>query len=213
MKKEVSVVILDYGVGNLYSLQKALNYIGVQAHISASADALQGATHIVLPGVGSFQAGMKGLYERALVDPLKKYATENKPILGICLGAQLLLSKGYEFGECDGLNIIAGKVIPFSSLADNEKIPHIGWNGIYPTHDTIWHDGICSDVSTASQYYFVHSYIMQLAQLEDQYALASYGGCEFCAIVRHGNMYGCQFHPEKSGEAGLEFIRNFITIR
>lgn len=210
MKKErTELVIVDYGVGNLQSLRKAFASFGVEPLVSEDPEVIASAGRLVLPGVGSFEAGMRGLEVRGLVGAVKEFANSGKPMLGICLGAQLLLSRSYEFGTYDGLAIIPGQVERFPETL-KEKIPHVGWNKIYPVAAGKWDSTIFDFEGQDATMYFVHSYVLKPEREENICALSSYGGYEFCAAVQEGNIVGCQFHPEKSGETGLMLIRNFI---
>lgn len=211
VKKNKTIAIIDYGVGNLYSLKKALDNFATNVFITEEAGKISSADALILPGVGSFEAGMEGLKIRNLTGSVKKFSLTNKPMLGICLGAQLLLDKGYEFGKFDGLGIIPGKVIKFSKLK-KERIPHIGWNEISPFKKGGWKKTVLDSVKTSSDVYFVHSYILQPDKKDNILALADYDGYEFCATIRKNNIYGCQFHPEKSGEIGLKIIKNFVNL-
>lgn len=206
--KRKKIAIIDYGVGNLYSLLKAFKHFGADAFITESAEDILSSDAVVLPGVGAFKSGMEGLKIRGLIKTVRDYAKTEKPMLGICLGAQLILSKGYEFGESGGLNIIKGKVVKFPKL--KEKVPHIGWNEIYGNKK--WDKTILENIKKNSDVYFVHSYILKPDKKEDILSLAKYGDYEFCSAIKRGNIYGCQFHPEKSGKLGLKIIENFINL-
>jgi len=204
-----NIAVIDYGVGNLHSLLKAFAGFGVNVFVTEEINKIKTADAIVLPGVGSFKSGMEGLKIRGLVETVKNFAKTGKPILGICLGAQLMLGKGYEFGELNGLGIIPGKVVKFPKL--EEKIPHIGWNEIY-CEKSKWENTILDSVEEKTDVYFVHSYILEPDKKENILSLAKYGGYEFCSAIRKDNTYGCQFHPEKSGRVGLKIIENFIKL-
>lgn len=189
------IVIVDYGVGNLFSLKKAFEFCGITPVISEEADDVKTADALVLPGVGSFEAGMRGLQTRGLIPEVRRYPSSKKPMLGICLGAQLMLTKGHEFGERDGLGIIPGAVLPFPKIT--EKVPHIGWSKV-------------TEGKRSFNAYFLHSYILEPRNLEDVFGVTEYGGYRFCSSVKKGAVYGVQFHPEKSGEEGLAVISRFI---
>ncbi len=193
MKK---IIIVDYGVGNLFSLKKAFEFCGIVPVISEEAEDIKTADALVLPGVGSFEAGMRGLKTRGLIAEVKKFAASGKSMLGICLGAQLLLSEGYEFGKWDGLGIIQGKVAPFPRLT--EKVPHIGWSKV-------------EEGKRSFDAYFLHSYILEPSNSKDVFGVTEYGGFRFCSEVKRGVVLGVQFHPEKSGKAGLELIGKFVS--
>lgn len=203
------IAIVDYGVGNMHSLIKVFDKLGKPAFITEESEEMLGSDALILPGVGAFKAGMEGLKVRGLIPAIHKFAEFGKPVLGICLGAQLLLSQGFEFGRFKGLGIIPGKVVRFSKI--KERIPHIGWNEIYKAKNK-WNNTVLAAVPESSDVYFVHSYILQPEKKDNILALAKYGNYEFCAAVKYGNVYGCQFHPEKSGTIGLQIIKNFIDL-
>lgn len=210
--KKSRIVIIDYGVGNLYSLSRAFKNLNADIIISEDEEVIKKADGVILPGVGSFKAGMRGLEVRGLVKIVKEIASANKPILGICLGAQLLLSKGHEFGVVSGLDIIKGEVVKFPNLVKEEKIPHIGWNRISPPDKNAWANTILKSIKEKDQVYFVHSYILKPVAKKNVLSITIYGDHKFCSSVRKGNVYGCQFHPEKSGPVGLKIIRDFISL-
>ncbi len=204
------IVIIDYGVGNLHSLQRALRHAGAKAVVSEDPEAAAKADALVLPGVGSFEAGMRGLAIRGLTDAVKRFAASGKPMLGICLGAQLLMSKGYEFGEHDGLGIVKGSVIRFPEKEVREKIPHIGWNTVREREKDGWKGTIVETLHPSFDAYFVHSYLLLPDNQADSLGVTEYGGYRFSSLVKSGTIYGCQFHPEKSGVAGLALIKHFV---
>jgi glutamine amidotransferase len=213
MSSTKTIVIVDYGLGNLYSLEKAVRCFTDKVLVTDDSFVISSAAAVIIPGVGAFAVGMDGLQKKNLIEPLREFAKSGKPMLGICLGAQLMLSKGFEFGEYEGLGIIPGVVKMFPELvAQKEKIPHVGWNGIYPLRTKEWSNTILASIEEKVSVYFTHSYIMIPDDPENVLAVAEYGGLEFCAVTRKGNVYGTQFHPEKSGKTGLNIIKNFIGL-
>lgn len=209
-----TVTVIDYGIGNLLSVQRAFEHCGADVLLTASPKMIEQAELLVLPGVGAFADGMDGLKERGLIEPIRNYAKANRPFLGICLGMQMMLEIGEEFGRHEGLGLIPGKValIPNSGCDGRpHKIPHIGWNALMPASD--WNDTILKGIEPGEAVYFVHSYTA--VPLDSKYRLADcdYNGRVISAAIRFGNLYGCQFHPEKSGQIGLKIIDNFIDLR
>ncbi len=211
MKPKVTVV--DYGIGNVGNVIRALEHCGSEVLFTASPEEILGSARVVLPGVGAFADGMKGLSERGLVAPLKEYADLGRPLLGICLGMQMLMDTSEEFGTHEGLRLIPGKVVLIPSTAADgspHKIPHIGWNKlVLPPGLADWHGTILEGMKTGSYAYFVHSFTAVPADPSHRLADCFYNGRLISAAVRRGSLWGCQFHPEKSGEAGLEIIRRF----
>lgn len=212
MKKKKDIVIVDYGLGNIHSLIKAFLHFDKKVVLTKDPHIIQNSSGIILPGVGAFAAGMRELQARNLVHVIRQAAQEGKPILGICLGAQLLLSEGHEFGVHAGLDIIPGKVLQFDTRKCHEKIPQIGWNLLAAPTGVSWKSTILQPIQSKDQMYFVHSYFLQPEKKENEFAFTNYGGFEFCSVVKKGNIYGCQFHPEKSGKSGLSVIKNFIEL-
>jgi len=195
------IAIIDYGAGNIFSVKNALDYLKLESVLTSDKKEIENADAIILPGVGAFPSAMKMLDKSGLTDTLKTEA-EKKPFLGICLGMQMLFSKSYEFEECDGLGFIEGKVDKID--APDLIIPHMGWNKLEILNECPLLEGLTKD----SYVYFVHSY---QAYCDDKNisAYCEYGG-KVPALVYNGkNVYGAQFHPEKSGETGLQILRNF----
>ena len=202
MTNKPNIAIVDYGVGNLWSLRKALSQFA-DAVVTEERDKIERADAIVLPGVGTFGAGMEGLRLRGLTDFVKERAAA-VPLLGICLGAQILLERGHEFGEHQGLGLIKGEVIKFPELPTGVTIPAIGWQEVKPHSGQPLFEGIGKPY-----FYFVHSYVLMPPQA-DVIATTVYGGYEYCAAMQQGRIIGVQFHPEKSGTAGLQLLENFV---
>ena len=204
----IKIAVVDCGVSNLWSLTKAVQKFSSEVVITEEAAPLLEADAIILPGIGTFKAGMEGLTVRGLVEPIRDAVRAGKPILGICLGAQLMLSKGYEFGEYEGLGLIEGEVVKFPKLAEGCKIPNIGWSPIQLVHEGA--NGLFKDIPEEGEMYFVHSYIMKPKEVANTFAMTEYGGEKFCSVIGSGTIYGTQFHPEKSGPLGLRLLENFI---
>lgn len=202
------IVIVDYGRGNLYSLSQALSYIRVQHIISDKAGDVIGASSIVLPGVGAFGDAMEALADRGLVEPIKGAITEGVPLLGICLGMQILADTSDEFGLREGLGVIPGSVRALPPPSDDlgTRIPNIGWRRLIWRSEDPMTRGLKRDIMV----YFVHSYGF-FSRDEAVVATSKINGCSFPAIVRRRNVVGCQFHPEKSGAVGLKILRNFFS--
>lgn len=210
-----SVTVIDYGMGNLHSVCRALEKVGAAPVLTEQPEALAAANHLVLPGVGAFKDGMAELAKRGFVDAVRNYAKSGKPLLGICLGMQMLFEESEEFGRHRGLGVMPGAVraIP-SQGADGlpHKIPHIGWNALVAPGGASWEGTLLSGIPAGTEVYFVHSYTAQPVEEALRLADADYDGCRVSAVVREGHVYGCQFHPEKSGPAGLAMLRNFLAF-
>jgi len=208
VKKAKSIAIVDYGLGNLFSIKNACEFSGLAATITSSAYDLEKASAVILPGVGAFGEAMRHLKKLDLVIPLRDLAASGKPLVGICLGMQLLMSESREFGANKGLEIIQGEVLPFNeklSLSDF-KVPHIGWNCIYHENDDArskWCNSLLCNVPENAMMYFVHSYYCEPYQPEVVLSKTRYGGITFCSSFSSGNVHAFQFHPERSGREGL----------
>lgn len=203
----LSVSIIDYGMGNIFSVKRAFEKCNADVYIAYEPDKLHNASHIVLPGVGAFNDGMKNLRAGGWINALDEIVLKKKiPLLGICLGMQLLSDIGYEMGETEGLGYIKGKVIPIVPK-NNERIPHVGWNDIKLVNDS----EITRDISDKTDFYFVHSYHFMADNEEDIVANTDYAG-GFVSIISKENIYGTQFHPEKSQKAGFKIIKNFLSL-
>jgi imidazole glycerol-phosphate synthase subunit HisH len=209
------VTLIDYGIGNLFSVTRAFEVCGAEVQLADSASALKSAQRVVLPGVGAFSDGMRGLEERHLVGALREYASSGRPLLGICLGMQLLLSASEEFGEHKGLGIVPGRVVPVDARQPDgasRKIPHIGWSEIVPGPARgSWQGSILDGLQSGTAMYFVHSFTASPDDDALRLADCDYEGTRVCAALQAGNVTACQFHPERSGVRGLQVIRNFIA--
>lgn len=200
----MTIGIIDYGMGNLQSVKNAFDYIGVKSFISADINLLEQADKIILPGVGAFKDAIELLREKKLDVFLERMIVDNKPILGICLGMQLLFDTSTEFGLHKGLGFITGEIIRFENM--KLKIPHMGWNELNIKKST----PLLENLTSNPQVYFVHSYYLS-TKADVVIATTNYGE-EVQVAVQKGNLYGLQFHPEKSGEVGLQILRNFAKL-
>lgn len=197
--------IIDYGVGNLFSLCSSCKAIGEEAFVSGDAEELAKADRLILPGVGAFEDAAKKLRDSGMAEFVRAQAAQGKPLLGICLGMQLLFERSYEYGCHEGLGLLKGQVVPMEGRLPKElKIPHMGWNALDVRRGTLL-EGL------SGQYvYFVHSFFAE--NCEDSLSALTEYGIPITAAVEKGNIYGCQFHPEKSGNVGLSILRKFAEV-
>lgn len=200
------IAIIDYGAGNLSSVKKALDFLGAENKITQDCDEIMNASHVILPGVGSFGDAMASMRERGLVDVVKQRALSGKPFLGICLGLQLLFEGSDESPDVDGLGILKGRIVKIPKK-DGLKVPHMGWNDISLKQT----DGIFAGIEDNSYFYFVHSFYLTGAD-EDVVAATTQYGTEIECAVQFGRLCATQFHPEKSSSAGLKLLKNFIEM-
>lgn len=216
LPKGKTISIIDYGVGNIMSVISAFEKMGCQVKIICASWEVTEATHLVLPGVGAFGEGMAQLEKRGLASAIKEYVATGKPLLGICLGAQLLLSESEEFGIHQGLDIVRGKVVKFKDPQEintaGYRVPHVVWNSLTAVSEEAWKKSILADTPSGAKVYFIHSYYLVPEDQSTVLATAEYGQQRFCAAFKQGNVYGCQFHPEKSGEFGLSIINQFAHL-
>jgi glutamine amidotransferase len=210
----VDLVIIDYGMGNLRNVQKAFEHMGIEARISSLPAELDRADGWVLPGVGAFGDAMENLHQAGLVEPIRSGVARGKPLLGICLGLQLLFEESNEMGVHRGLGVLSGRVIRFEDGVEHAgqklKVPHVGWNQFHITGQGR-KSPLLEGVADGSYAYFVHSYYVVPAEREDLLATTDYG-IDFGSVVGRGNVFGAQPHPEKSQEVGLKLLRNFAQI-
>ena len=201
--------IIDYGVGNLFSLRSSLSFIGEDAIVSGDRDRLASCDRILLPGVGAFADAARKLRESGLDNFVREVASSKKPLLGICLGMQLLFERSYEFGEYEGLGLLHGSVVPIPDANHALKIPQIGWNALHFPKDKP-KSPLFRDVNEGDCVYFVHSYYA--ADCDESVSATTEYGIELTAAAESGSVYGTQFHPEKSGKVGLSILRAFCAL-
>ena len=201
------IAIVDYGVGNLFSLESSLKRVGAETVVTSDRAVIERAEKIILPGVGAFADAAKKLKESGLGDVVKAQAALGKPVMGICLGMQMLFEKSYEYGENEGLGLLKGNVVPMKGYIDeNLKIPHIGWNNLR----FVRKNPLFKYLKNGDYVYFVHSYFVSGCQ--DSLIADTEYGKPLTAAVAKGNVYGCQFHPEKSGDVGLKILQAFCEL-
>ena len=201
------IAIIDYGVGNLFSLRSSLERVGAETIVTSDKAAIRAADKIILPGVGAFEDAAKKLKELGLDEVVKDEAAKGKPLMGICLGMQMLFERSYEYGCHEGLGLLKGSVVPLKGYVDDGlKIPHIGWNALrFEKENSLFR--YCKEGDCV---YFVHSYYA--SDCEDSVIATAEYGKTVTAAVAKGNVMGCQFHPEKSGEVGLRILRAFCEM-
>lgn len=210
MKK---VTIVDYGIGNMLSVARAFQYHQAEIEITAEAKRIEQAERLVLPGVGAFADGMKELINSNIIEALSIFSKTNRPFLGICLGMQMMMEYSEEFGIHEGLGFVEGKVKKISNYGSDgrpHKIPHIGWKKLYFTKTE--KNKLLNGIDREATFYFVHSYTAETKHENNCIAKCKYNGLDLTAIVKKDIMFGCQFHPEKSGVFGLKIIENFLAI-
>jgi imidazole glycerol-phosphate synthase subunit HisH len=210
------VAVIDYGLGNLLSVRRGLEHCGATVTVTSDPNTILSANRVVLPGVGSFAHGMAELRNRGLESVVRKVAAQGSFLLGICLGMQILLDESEEFGKTEGLGLISGSVVPIPSTTINgfsQKIPHIGWNSlVLPQERENWEDSLLHEISPGESVYFVHSFMAVPNNPKHRIADCIYGVVSVSAAIRRDNIYGCQFHPEKSGEVGLKILQRFLSL-
>ena len=204
-----TVTIIDYGMGNLLSVCRAFEHVGATVILSSNPEDIRQTTHLVLPGVGAFGDGMAELKRRGLIEPIKQCTHDGIPLLGICLGAQMLLDVSEEFGSHQGLGLIHGEVRAVPPTGINGpalKVPHVGWADLESEHN----HPLLIGLPAHSAVYFVHSFQGHPSDEHDLIGYCDFGGHRLSAIIGHGQVTGCQFHPEKSGPVGLGILKNFL---
>ncbi len=211
---KADVAVIDYGVGNLLSVRRGFEHCGASVTITSDPRVILAASRVVLPGVGAFANGMAGLQQRGLDTVVREAAARGLPLMGICLGMQMLFDESEEFGITAGLGLLRGRVVPVPSLSAAglpQKIPHIGWNAlVLPRGRRSWEGTLLQEHRPGDAAYFVHSFMAAPADPGDRIADCLYGEVPVAAVVGRDNVVGCQFHPEKSGEVGLKVLRGFL---
>ena len=206
-----TVTVIDYGLNNIQSVIQALQFIGVKTKVATTPSEIDDAKHIIIPGVGAFPEGMKKLSNLGLDKKIVSKAKQKTNILGICLGMQMLFSKGYEYGSCNGLNLISGEVSQIQKEVNNEKrLPVIGWRKTLSSKLNE-KNTLCKFLNK-KDFYYLHSYQVLPKNNDDIIAYYERGGSKINAAIASGNIWGVQFHPEKSGEVGLEFLKAFSNL-
>lgn len=209
------VTIIDYGVGNLLSVQRGLEHCGAVVTLTADPEQIFSAPRVLLPGVGAFSIAMQELHRLGLVAVIRELAHRQTPLLGICLGMQLLLEESSEFGITAGLGLISGRVMPVAThtlAGKQQRVPHIGWNALQPSDASgNWSGTLLQDNQPGEAVYFVHSFMAVPTDPAHRIAECVYGGHLVSAVIGRDHITGCQFHPEKSGEAGLKVLRRFMN--
>ena len=208
-----NVVIIDYGLGNLFSVRQACQTVGINVTISNNSEEILNADALILPGVGAFKEAMNNLENLNLTTTIKNVVLSGRPFFGICLGMQLIFSKSEEFGSGDGLNLLPGliKKIPSNINGISLKVPQIAWNKIYPEKQK-WEKSPFLNISENEYMYFIHSYFVEPFNNDVILSKTNYEGLEYCSAVLHKNIFATQFHPEKSSEKGIKIYKNWATI-
>lgn len=210
------VTVIDYGIGNLFSVCHALTKAGAEVQLTESPDAIRRAERVVLPGVGAISEGMDGLRRRGLITPIQDFVASDRPFLGICLGMQMMLDVSEEFGMHECLGLIPGRVVPVPPAGldgQPHKIPHIGWNGLARPQGGQWSDiHILRGIPEGAATYFVHSFMASPEKPANRLADCLYDGQVVSAAICTGKAIGTQFHPEKSGPVGIKMLRNFVAM-
>jgi glutamine amidotransferase len=210
-----NVVIVDYGHGNLYSINQACIQVGYNPIISSSQSEIANADKLILPGVGAFKVAMDELINKNLIEPIFEFVQKGNYLMGVCLGMQLLFESSDEFGINKGLGLIHGTVERFPSVINDKKIriPHIGWNNIQMNSEmNNWSSTPLANISEQDYLYFIHSYYAKPTDLNSILSISQYQEFEFCSSVQKDNVFGFQFHPEKSAEQGLSIYKNFLKL-
>jgi glutamine amidotransferase len=211
MNKDKKVIIIDYQLGNLFSVKQACDAVGINAVVSREKKDIELADAIILPGVGAFNEAMENLKTLDLIESIKEFASSKRPVFGICLGQQLLFSESEEFQSCNGLDLIPGVIKRFDNMSAEPKfkVPQIGWNQISEPQKGSWENTPLQPLKDKEFMYFVHSYYVEPQQRDVICSETNYGNINYCSSVLDSNIFSTQFHPEKSGEKGLLIYKNW----
>jgi glutamine amidotransferase len=207
------IVIVDYGIGNILSIKNAISYHGYNSIVTRNREEIKSASHVILPGVGAFPAAMNKLQDFNLIECMKDIKNNKTYLLGICLGMQLLFTSSEEFGLTKGLNLINGNIVKLDKFCNDfdYKLPNIGWKNC-EINASNYNTEVLKKISSTDEFYFVHSYALKNYEKGLNILFSKYNKVKFPAIVNYQNIYGCQFHPEKSGPQGLKIIKNFLEL-
>ena len=217
-KEQIKIAIIDYQMGNLFSIKRACEHVGLIPVVTSAKSVVREANGIILPGVGAFGDAMDNLRRLDLIEPIKDFIGSSRPFMGICLGLQLLMSESEEFGSHDGLDIIRGSVVRFPNAGregHKKKVPQVGWNRIYPHERTMpryWEWSPLKDIETNTYMYFVHSYYAIPEESGVILSCTDYEGTEYASSFFRNNVFACQFHPEKSGYEGLRIYSTWAKM-
>jgi imidazole glycerol-phosphate synthase subunit HisH len=208
------VTVVDYGVGNLLSVRSAFEYNGASIKFSSDPEEIAKSDRLLLPGVGAFIVSMDDMENASLIEPVREFSRSGKPLLGICLGSQMLFSNSSEHGQRDGLNLVAGNVVDIPKAGTDgisHRIPHVGWNELRVCGKN-WEGTILEGLEPGASVYFAHSYMSRPENAILKIADCDYNGINILATIQDENIHGCQFHPEKSGTVGLKVIENYLKM-
>jgi imidazole glycerol-phosphate synthase subunit HisH len=214
MKKPYRIAVIDYGMSNMFSIENALNMLGLECVVTSDYERIISADGAILPGVGAFPEAMKRIEQFGLGGAIRKFISSGKPFMGICLGFQLLFEESEEMGGADGLGIIKGRVKNFPFDINDMRVPHVGWNSVKKNKlfSKKNAEGPLKNIDSGAYFYFVHSYYVHPANEMDISTTTEYGGFEFCSSVWKDNIFGCQFHPEKSGDKGIRILDEIFNV-
>jgi len=213
--KREKITVIDYGMGNIFNVVRAFEVFDCDVFITNDYNKIVNADKLLLPGVGAFKDGMSDLKNLNLDSAIQEFSVKERPLMGICLGMQLLMSESEENGRHNGLNLIEGNVFRFKEPNEksvNYKIPQIGWNKLLEIKSNKWNDSILKGIENNAYMYFLHSYYVHPKDKEVLVSLTNYGQNTFCSVLQKNQIIGCQFHPERSGEIGLKILKNFIDL-